>query len=276
MNSTSKQAIGPIKDHSGSRMLRAMLFVREHGVAEVLRRARQHGLKGSAGFVLRNMRHAIAARSSRSFDKALGVDTAGSLQLQYLTIDSPNAGAGTEAVSTSPRSFDWMLKAIPRPLSGHTFIDVGCGKGRTLLLAAKHGFHEAVGVEFAAELVEIARKNLLDAQKAFPRGASIVHADAASFVFPDAPLVVYLYNPFGEEVAGKVMDNLASRLQASPADCFLIYGSSKPETIAWFKPMVAAFGLFDEIAVQPMPLFLDAVRTIHYCVYRRKPQSIST
>ena len=122
-----------IIDHSSSRLRRAVLFVREYGIMEVLKRSRQYGLKASLDFLARNIRHSIATSASKRFDRSLGVDTAGSIQLQYLTIDSPSAEHGTEAVSTSPKSFDWMLKAVTRPLSAYTFIDLGCGKGRTLM-----------------------------------------------------------------------------------------------------------------------------------------------
>ncbi len=261
------------KDHSSSRLKRAILFVREHGALEVLRRARKHGLKSSSAFVLRNIRHSIAAGASRRFDRKFGVDTAGSLQLQYLTIDSPNADLGTEAVSTSPKSFDWMLKAVERPLADFTYIDLGCGKGRTLLLASKYGFRKAIGVEFAAELVQIANRNCLTAHDGFPGGVSVIHEDASAFEFPEGPMVVFLYNPFGPKVCEKVLRNLASRLKNSRDECYVVYGSSMTDTISWFKPMIAETGVFEEVETQPMPLFWDAVRTIHYSVYRRKSRS---
>ena len=262
-----------IKDHSSSRTKRAMLFVREYGMLEVLKRSRQYGLKASLDFVARNIRHSIAASASRRFDRSLGVDTAGSLQLQYLTIDSPSAEHGTEAVSTSPKSFDWMLKAVTRPLSAYTFIDLGCGKGRTLILARAYGFHKAIGVEFAQELVEIASNNILTIAKEYPGGASVVHQDAAQFVFPDGPLVVYLYNPFGPEVFEKVIHRLLQHLSLANNDCYVIYGSSRTETFSWFRPMIAGNGMFKELPIQPMPLFWDAVRTIHHSVYRRYPEA---
>lgn len=271
----SKQATANIgiesaRDHSSARLARALHFVREHGIAEVFNQIRRHGLKESADFVLRNIRHSIAGRASRHFDKTFGVDTAGSLQLQYLTIDSLNAGDGTEAVSTSARSFDWMLKALPRPLSDYTFVDLGCGKGRTLLLAGKYGFHKAVGVEFALELASIADNNLRNSAVNFPGGAAIVHQDASSFAFPEGPMVVYLYNPFGAKVFETVLSNLVEHLRKSSAGCFIVYGSSKLDTFSWFRPMVEGSGFFEEMLTQPMPLFWDAVRTIKFTVYRRR------
>jgi predicted RNA methylase len=258
------------KDHSASRLKRALLLLKEHGVLEIAKRARQHGLKASVGFIARNIRHSIAANASKRFDRARGVDTAGSLQLEYLTIESPNAVHGTEAVSTSAKSFDWMLKNIPRPLSDYTFIDIGCGKGRTLILSRNYGFHRAIGVEFALELVETAQRNLVTINQVFPGGVSVVHKDAAQYEFPRSPLVVYLYNPFGPEVMAKVIQNIADHLSSCADDCYVIYGSSNAATLTWFEPLLTETDLFEQSPTEPMPLFWDAVRTIHYCVYRRK------
>jgi len=62
-----------------------------------------------------------------------------------------------------------------------------------------------IGVEFVDELVEVARTNLAKRQIT---NAVVLHVDAADFDFPDSDLVVYLYNPFSQEVLRKVVANL--------------------------------------------------------------------
>jgi predicted RNA methylase len=86
------------------------------------------------------------------------------------------------------------------------FIDFGAGKGRTLLIASLFGFKRIIGVEFARELVEIARENV----KRFVCRAEIMHADAAEYRVPDDNLVAYFYNPFGPEVLRRVLMGLRS------------------------------------------------------------------
>jgi SAM-dependent methyltransferase len=85
------------------------------------------------------------------------------------------------------------------------FVDLGCGKGRVLLVAANLGFKQVIGVEFARELAEIANQNFT---KMKVTNAAVVHADAAEYQFPDSDLVVYLYNPFLPQVMKKVVANL--------------------------------------------------------------------
>ena len=94
------------------------------------------------------------------------------------------------------------LREDPQAL---TFIDLGCGKGRALLVAANLGFQHVIGVEFVHQLAEIARKNLAHRGTA---NAVVAEGDAAKYRFPNCDMVVYLFNPFSQEVMQKVVANL--------------------------------------------------------------------
>jgi hypothetical protein len=165
------------------------------------------------------------------------------------------------------------MKSLPRDLSDTTFIDIGSGKSRTLLLASHYPFRNVVGVEFARELVAVARRNIAGyrnpGQKC--RALSVVEGDAAAYPFPDAPLVVYFYNPFSKDVFDLVLANLTASLRTRPRRCFVVYGSSSHHAIDWARPAIRSIGLFEELIVPKMPNFLDAVRTIDYAVFRFDP-----
>jgi 16S rRNA G966 N2-methylase RsmD len=91
----------------------------------------------------------------------------------------------------------------------YTFIDLGCGKGRMLLIAAQNGFQKIIGVEFASELVAVARENI---RKMALENITVINADAIEFVFPPGNLVVYMYNPFQNKVLRPVLENLRRQL----------------------------------------------------------------
>ena len=259
-----------VEDRSSGRLGRAWMLVRQKGLLEPVRLVRRHGIGASVGFVARNMRHMLADHLARKWDRQHGVDTAGSIQLDALDVVGPHRAKGNEAVCTSPRSFDFIMKSLPHDLQNHTFIDVGSGKSRTLLLASRYPFKSIIGVEFARELVEIAKGNIASfrdpAQKC--RTISVVQADAAAYEFPETPLVVYFYNPFSSDVFEIVLKNLVSSLERHPRECFIVYGSSSHRAIDWARPAIRDTGMFTELAVPPMPGFLDAVRTIDYAVFR--------
>ncbi|OBQ64457.1 hypothetical protein A9K72_16905 [Mesorhizobium loti] len=259
-----------LEDRSFGRLSRAWSHLRQHGLLEPIRLIRQHGLGTSLGFVQRNIRHMLADRLARKWDRRHGVDTAGSIQLGALNIVGPHRAMGNEAVCTSPRTFDFIMKSLPRDLHNHTFIDIGSGKSRTLLLASRYPFAEIIGVEFARELVDIARSNIErfydPTQKC--RALSVVEADAAAYDFPQVPLVVYFYNPFSKDVFDIVLKNLVLSLERHPRDCFIIYGSSSHRAIDWARPTIRETDNFRELSVPAMPSFLDAVRTIDYAVFQ--------
>ena len=50
-----------------------------------------------------------------------------------------------------------------------------------------------------------------------------VCADARTFLFPLEPLVVYLFNPFPEDVLRQVVQNLKLSLEQYPRPAYLIY-----------------------------------------------------
>ena len=103
------------------------------------------------------------------------------------------------------------LRDLPiEDYSDYTFIDVGSGKGRMLFVAAEYPFRKVVGVEFAVDLHEQARENIRRYKHSKRRCGEIesIAADAAEFEFPEEKLVLYLFNPFGPEVMGRMLANL--------------------------------------------------------------------
>jgi len=123
----------------------------------------------------------------------------------------PNIVHATHYEPTPVGDFGPLLDLVPFALAGATFVDLGAGMGRALLLAARLPFRQAIGVEISPALCEIARDNL----KAAPREGlrcrdlRIVRGDAAAYRFPRGDLVVYLFNPFDGAVLADVLDRLA-------------------------------------------------------------------
>ncbi len=107
-----------------------------------------------------------------------------------------------------------------------TFIDIGSGKGRILLLASRFTFQKIVGVEFHPKLCEIAKNNLRKYRRAQQKCRDIeVHcADATVFPLPQScKLVLYLFNPFGALMVRKFMNHLGKSLHQSQREVYVIY-----------------------------------------------------
>jgi hypothetical protein len=127
--------------------------------------------------------------------------------------------------ATEAASFREMMNALPIAFNQFTFIDLGSGKGRTLLMASDFPLQNILGVELLPELHRVAEENLLkyhsDSQKCFALAS--VCGNARDFVFPPVPLVVYLFNPFPESTLEQVLRNLENSLTKTPRDAYLVY-----------------------------------------------------
>jgi SAM-dependent methyltransferase len=126
---------------------------------------------------------------------------------------------------TEPALFHEMLGAVEADLTGFTFIDLGSGKGRTLLMAAEYPFQRIIGVELLPELDRIARENIQryrsPKQRCFRLDA--ICGDAREFPFPEEPTVLYLFNPLPAAGLASAIGNLEKSLRAHPRPVFVLY-----------------------------------------------------
>ncbi|SRR6266851_3274089 len=105
------------------------------------------------------------------------------------------------------------------------FIDLGSGKGRTLLMASEYPFRRIVGVELLPALRQAAQENLgkyrSESQKCFTLEA--ICGDATEFSFPAEPIVLYLFNPFPESGLRRAVANLEQSLRDHPRAVYVLY-----------------------------------------------------
>ena len=62
----------------------------------------------------------------------------------------------------SPKNFQKALKLLDVDHSLYSFVDIGCGKGRALLIASRWPFHQIIGVEFCQNLVHFVKSTWLN------------------------------------------------------------------------------------------------------------------
>src|SRR3984957_7783748 len=164
--------------------------------------------------------------SARWYDWRFRIRTCGDEDPRELNVLGENGSHAVAYIPTTFRTGRRMLRDLPIPdVSNHTFIDIGSGKGRMLLLAAELPFRRIIGVEFASDLDALARRNVKTYRN--PKQACFqiepVHMDATQFEFPPDPFFIYLFYPFRQIVMDPVMQNLNRSLAEHPRDVILLY-----------------------------------------------------
>lgn len=178
--------------------------LRSEGVYPTLRKAFIHFTYGPTG--------------DDAFDEKYGTDTGGLVPLWKVSVPSANARYGRPYRATTEDELTQAVALLSEDLAGFTFVDLGCGKGRTLLVASMLGFQSVIGIDFAKELVAIAQANI---RKMGIANATVVDGDVTEFEFPKTNLVVYLYNPFAPEVMTRVIAALERHARNPP--CLKLY-----------------------------------------------------
>lgn len=85
------------------------------------------------------------------------------------------------------------------------FLDLGSGKGKSCLYVARSfRFKNIVGIEFSAQLIEIATANTT---KFTRKNIDYVLADAAQYKMLPMPTIVHMYNPFDAKILDAFLTN---------------------------------------------------------------------
>ena len=152
------------------------------------------------------------------FDLRHGVDTSGLIGGADLATGHEHDRYNTAYYGMSPSRFAgaieiWRSLAPPAPTESYTFLDLGCGKGRAVLMATELPFREVIGVEIHPGLAGVAGENLRRWQAAGKSRspARIVCGDATETELPAGPCLLYLFNPFARPVVERLARRLASR-----------------------------------------------------------------
>jgi SAM-dependent methyltransferase len=167
----------------------------------------------------------ISDARCQCWDWMHGVDTIGTIPLATLAFESKNKDEGLEYSSPHPQIIRSSLTSLPLAHRDYTFVDMGCGKGRVLLLASELPFRRIVGIEFATPLAEIAQHNLRSYRWNIQRcrDVAVVTGDATEWELPPEPTVLFFANPFFPNVMRQVIENLERSFLHSPHDLFVLF-----------------------------------------------------
>jgi SAM-dependent methyltransferase len=183
--------------------------------------------------------------AGRRFDREYGVTTQALLFLDDLERDAVgDAGVHATHYEAVPvDDFREMMSAVPAEVVvSSTFVDIGSGMGRAILLASEYPFKQIVGVEVSPSLHEVAKANLERALRSKRKCSDLrlVRDDARIFEYPPGDLVVFLFNPFDAEALEATLGGLLARRNCG--ETWLLYHTPIDELEAILLRAEAANG----------------------------------
>jgi SAM-dependent methyltransferase len=179
----------------------------------------------------------------RMFDALTGVSTARS----QITDGSLFVAGGD---NTAYAACQWLSvrSALTKlsPSDQDVFVDIGAGKGKAMLIAARLGYKRVLGVECDAGLATQARQNV---DLARPRlktlDLEVLNADALTWSIPDDVSLVFLNCPFIGETFRQVATRIIDSYDQARRPLHLVY--SKP----WEHDWLLSTGRVTVVGVQP-------------------------
>lgn len=183
-------------------------------------------------FVQRNLGRQDGPPPIHPFDHGHRVDTSGLLYAGDLTSGHLHDKHSAGYYATAPSLFHGAIAVWKGTLAagGHAFedyslLDIGCGKGRVLMMASEYPFREVLGVELNPNLAAVARTNLR-AWTRSPRACGqigIQSSDALQMPIPRGPVLLYLFNSFEQAMVRSLLDRLLEVAATRPDPIDLVY-----------------------------------------------------
>jgi SAM-dependent methyltransferase len=159
-------------------------------------------------------------------EKKYGITTTGADELKSLVERGIDTDHSTIYMPVSYSVLEEMFEQINlltnRPCNH--FLDIGCGKGRALCVAAHNGFSKVTGIDFSKEFCKDAEENLTITKQQFPNlQYKVINNDAFYFEIPNDVDCIFMFNPFDDVIMSGVAENILESFEINPRLITLIY-----------------------------------------------------
>jgi SAM-dependent methyltransferase len=180
----------------------------------------------------RTIQSVLNAIADWPYDSKYRIKTKGLVRLDDLEITSDNKTRNTGFRPTRARPLKKLLNSLDFPRNS-VFVDLGCGKGRALVIAAEYGFKRVVGVEFSSVLCKEAKRNISTYLKnqGVDVDIEIIESDVCDYEIKDDENIFYLFDPFDDVVLNRVLKNLDLSIEKKKRKIWLIYNNPNFRTV---------------------------------------------
>ena len=160
-----------------------------------------------------------------SFDRKFNTDTTARISNEDLEIVDFAAQRSATMYRTAPERFvRFLIGSLDIDFQNYDFVDIGCGKGRVLLIASDYAFRSIRGVELSRYAYTVAKKNLTiyqsERQKCFD--VQVENVDARHYEPRVTNTVYYFFEPFQFPFLVAVLGKIASSLNGKGKEIRII------------------------------------------------------
>ncbi len=173
-------------------------------------------------------------------EKKYGIHTTGFDQLKRLPKQGIDTTHSTIYMPANYYILEKLMEEIQHYPHNKSFLDIGCGKGRPMAVAAHFGFKKIMGVDIYPKFCEEARANLADVQQKFSDVEfRVILKNARHFSIPADSMVIFLFNPFTEVIVAEVAQHILESQVEHPRTIWIIYMNPMHENIFLEQGFVA-------------------------------------
>lgn len=156
-------------------------------------------------------------RPVHPIDRKLGIETSQSVSRLSLATGSEADRNSVGYVGATPSIIRKCFDVIGIGPDAE-IIDLGCGKGRAVIVAAEYPFRLITGIELSGIVCDLARRNIAKLPMEIrAERISVVQGDASMPTLSHAPAtVMFLYNSFRRPLVVKLAQHLECELARDP------------------------------------------------------------
>ena len=168
-------------------------------------------------------RSAGRKQATHPFDRDYGTETSGLIPAKDLLTGHPHDAHVTAYYGVAPSILRalidrWLQTEPAYSIDRYTFLDIGAGKGRAMLVASEMPFQEVVGIELNRDLSAVAQDNIARFQ-ASPASISLspvrlLQGDATTLGLPETPILAFLFHPFEAPVLRALLRSIETQFAA--------------------------------------------------------------
>jgi SAM-dependent methyltransferase len=165
-------------------------------------------------------------------ERKYGIHTMGEDELASLKIDGTDISHASIYMPVNYYILEQLMQETVRYGGNKTFLDIGCGKGRVMVVAAAFGFKQITGIDFSKTFCEEATLIVSQYAQRNP-GAEfkVIHENASGYEIPGDISTIFLFNPFDEFMMWPVVSHIVDSQEAHPRTIRVLYANPQHKAV---------------------------------------------